>query len=104
MASDSDWGLERISTKKLAILFGLAFAAAIFMIQFIQGFPIKDLFQSAKTEVVTVSIKQDQTCVVTPSDEHPREIPNCSFQKGQNLTITYSPSSASIISYQAINK
>ena len=34
---------ERISTKKLAILFGLAFLGAFMVIQMVQGFPLADL-------------------------------------------------------------
>ena len=102
-SSDSS-EFERMSTKKLAILFGLAFAGAIFLIQFIQGFPIKDLFQPTKTEIVTVTTKYDQTCIVTPSDERPREVHECQYSKGQNLTVTYSPSSAAITLQRSVNK
>ncbi|MEO9319286.1 MAG: hypothetical protein ABI361_01300 [Nitrososphaera sp.] len=105
MSYDADSsGFERISTRKLAIMFGLMFAAAIFFIQFIQGFPIKDLFQSAKSEVVVVSSKSDQTCLVTPSDERPRQIQGCTYSVGDNVTITYNPSSAAIISHKLAPK
>ena len=105
MSFDSD-SIEfgKMSTKKLAILFGLVFAGAILLIQFIQGFPIKDLFQGSRTEVASISAKYDQTCIVTPSDERPREIHNCPYTEGENLTITFNPNSAEILTYSNTTK
>ena len=100
-AADSSDGM---STKKLAILFGLAFAGAILVIQMVQGFPLKDLFQPSKTEVVSVSTRLNNTCIVTPSDERPREITNCTYSIGDNITITYNPTSAVISSSHLSSK
>ena len=93
---------ERISTKKLAIIFGLALAGGIFLIQFIGGFPLKDLFQPAVRETVQVKIKDGSTCIVEPSDQRPREIHNCSYNIGENITVTYRQSSSAIESHSPV--
>ena len=55
----------RISTKKLAILFGLAFFGAFMFIQMIQGFPLAEiLFRQTVTEEVNVKIKQEDICII----------------------------------------
>ena len=43
MGYESDSELGRMSTKKLAILFGLAFLGAFMLIQVIQGFPLAEI-------------------------------------------------------------
>jgi hypothetical protein len=81
---------EKISTKKLAILFGLAFLGAFIVIQMIQGFPLRDLiFRRTITEDVRVSIKQGDICVVEPADNTPKDIDACSYNIGDLLTVTY---------------
>lgn len=81
---------EKISTKKLAILFGLAFLGAFMVIQMIQGFPLADLlFRHTITEEVRVSIKQGDICVVEPADNTPKNIDDCSYNMGDLLTVTY---------------
>jgi hypothetical protein len=63
---------ERISTKKLAILFGLLFLGAFMVIQMVQGFPLADLlFRQTTTEQVNVSLKQEDVCVVEAADGQP---------------------------------
>lgn len=96
--SDSS-NFERISTKTLAILFGLAIAGGILLFQFIGGFPLKDLFQPPIKEVVQVKIKTGSVCVVEPSDQRPRQIQNCPYNVGDRLDITYRISSDKIDSY-----
>jgi hypothetical protein len=91
----------KISTKKLAILFGLAFFGAFMLIQMTQGFPLKDIiFRQQVTEEVQVKIKQASICVVEPSDEQPREIKDCPYDVGDKLIITYSKNGAGIDSYR----
>jgi hypothetical protein len=81
---------EKISTKKLAILFGLAFLGAFMVIQMIQGFPLADLlFRHTIAEDVRVSIKQGDICVVEPADNTPKSIEACSYKTGDLLTVTY---------------
>lgn len=81
---------ERISTKKLAILFGLAFLGAFMVIQMIQGFPLAQLlFRQTVTEEVRVSIKQGDTCVVEPADRQPKSIEGCPYNVGDILIVTY---------------
>lgn len=88
-ASDSS-EFERMSTRKLAILFGLAFFGAFMVIQMIQGFPLVALFtRQTVTEEVVVSIKQSDVCVVEPADQQPKEIRQCPYNKGDMLVVTY---------------
>lgn len=88
-ASDSS-EFERMSTRKLAILFGLAFFGAFMVIQMIQGFPLLALFtRQTVTEEVVVSIKQSDVCVLEPADGQPKEIRQCTYDKGDMLIVTY---------------
>jgi len=91
-----------MSTKKLAILFGLAFFGAFLLIQMLQGFPLKDvIFRQQLTEEVQVVIKNEEgTCIVEPSDGQPRDIPNCQYNEGDTLIITYTKNGAGIDSYR----
>lgn len=91
---------EKISTKKLAILFGLAFLGAFMVIQMIQGFPLADLlFRHTITEEVRVSIKQGDICVVEPADNTPKNIDDCSYNMGDLLTVTYFNGSTNLESH-----
>ena len=81
---------ERMSTKKLAILFGLAFFGVLMIIQVIQGFPLLQLFtRQLVTEEVSVSIKNGDACVVEPADRQPKEIQPCLYDEGDVLVVTY---------------
>ncbi len=81
---------ERMSTKKLAILFGLAFFGALMGIQMLQGFPLARLFtRQTVTEEVPVSIKIGNACVVVPADGQPKEIQQCTYNEGDVLVVTY---------------
>jgi hypothetical protein len=90
----------RISTKKLAILFGLAFLGAFMVIQMIQGFPLAELlFRQTVTEDVKVSIKQEDVCVVEPADGQPKSIEGCAYNIGDTLTVTYYEGSTKVESH-----
>jgi hypothetical protein len=90
----------RISTKKLAILFGLAFLGAFMVIQMIQGFPLAELlFRQTVTEDVKVSIKQEDVCVVEPADGQPKSIQGCVYEIGDTLTVTYYERSTKVESH-----
>jgi len=92
---------ERMSTKKLAIMFGLAFFGAFMLIQMVQGFPLKDIiFRQQITEEVKVTIKQAGVCIVEPSDNEPREIHDCPYNVGDTLIITYTKNGAGIDSHR----
>ena len=81
---------ERMSTKKMAILFGLAFFGVFMIIQMIQGFPLAELFtRQTVTEEVAVSIKNGDVCVVEPADGQPKEIRQCTYDEGDVLVVTY---------------
>jgi hypothetical protein len=91
---------ERISTKKLAILFGLAFLGAFMVIQMIQGFPLAALlFRQTVTEEVNVSIKQGDVCVVEPADLTPKSIEGCPYNIGDTLIVTYYEGSTKVESH-----
>ena len=79
-----------MSTKKLAILFGLAFFGAFMVIQMIQGFPLAQLFtRQTVIEEVSVSIKNGDVCVVEPRDGQPKDIQGCTYNQGDILIVTY---------------
>ena len=99
-ASDSS-EFERMSTKKLAILFGLAFIGAFMVIQMIQGFPLAGLFtRQIVTEEVSVLLKNGNVCVVEPSDGQPKDIHQCPYEKGDILVVTYYQGNIKLESYR----
>ena len=89
-ASDSS-EFERMSTKKLAILFGLAFFGAFMVIQMIQGFPLAELFtrQVVTGEVQVLTKNGEGVCVIETPDERPKEIQGCTYNEGDTLFVTY---------------
>jgi hypothetical protein len=92
---------ERMSTRKLAILFGLAFFAAFMLIQMIQGFPLASLFtRQTVTQEVVVSLKQGDVCVVEPPDRQPKEIRQCPYNVGDMLVVTYYEGSTKVESHR----
>ena len=94
----------RISTKKLAILFGLAFLGAFMVIQMLQGFPLAELlFRQTVTEEVKVSIKQEDVCVVEPADGQPKSIQQCPYNLGDTIVVTYYKGSTKVESH-SLNK
>lgn len=101
MSFDSDSSLfEKMSGKKLATLFGLAFFGAFMLIQMVQGFPLRSLFiKETVTEEVDVTIKQGNVCVIETAD-HPREIQNCTYNVGDHLIVTYNKDRAGIESHR----
>jgi hypothetical protein len=92
---------ERISTKKLAILFGIAFLGAFMVIQMVQGFPLAQLlFRKTVTEEVKITIKQGDVCVVEPTDRTPKSIEGCPYNIGDTLFVTYYEGSTNVESYR----
>jgi hypothetical protein len=100
--SDSDSSeFAKISTKKLAILFGLAFFGAFMLIQMIQGFPLAEiLFRHTITEEVKVSIKQADVCIIEPSDGQPKSIQGCAYNINDPLVVTYYNGSTNVESHR----
>ena len=105
MAYESDSSeFARISTKKLAILFGLAFFGAFMLIQMIQGFPLGEiLFRQTVTEVVNVLIKQGDVCVIETPDGQPKSIQSCPYNLDDPLIVTYYEGSTNVESHR-LNK
>jgi hypothetical protein len=79
---------QGIDGKKLVIIFALAIIGAIFFIQFLFGFPLKELVREDVKEEAKVITKNDSICVIETSD-HPRSISDCKYQIGDLLTVTY---------------
>jgi hypothetical protein len=91
---------EKISGKKLALLFGLIFFGAFMLLQTILGFPIRDLFiKETITEEVEVVIKDGSDCIVEATD-HPRRISDCPYDEGDIVIVTYNRDNAGIISHR----
>lgn len=104
MGYESDDGgmFAKTSGKRLAILFGLAFFGAFVLLQIVWGFPLWNVFfKETVTEKVAVTIKNGNICVVEPSDNIPRNIDDCKYNKGDQLIITYSKSRSGIESYRS---
>ena len=79
---------QGIAGKKLVIIFVLAISGAIFFVQFLFGFPLKELVRENVKEEAKVITKNDSICVIETSD-HPRTISDCKYQIGDLLTVTY---------------
>ena len=88
-----------MSGKKLAILFIIALIGAIVFIQVLFGLPFLDIFRRDITEDATVIIKNNNSCVVETSD-HPRNIENCPYDKGDVVTVTYREGTQPITQHQ----
>lgn len=98
--SDDSSEFAKMSTKKLAILFGLAFFGAFMVIQMIQGFPLAQLLsrQTVAEEVVVV-IKQEDVCVVETKDGQPKDIRGCPYNIDDRLSVTYYEGSTKLESH-----
>jgi hypothetical protein len=88
-----------MSPKILAVI---TIVAGILIVFFISGFQILTVFSPGITEEVIVSIKQNGLCIVDASDSIPREIPNCPYEKGEQIVITYKPQQPSIDSHRPV--
>lgn len=98
--SDDTSEFGRMSTKKLAVLFGLAFFGAFMAIQMIQGFPLAELFsRQTVTEEVSVDIKQENVCVVEPSDRQPKRIEDCPYDLNDRIIVSYYAGSTKVESH-----
>jgi hypothetical protein len=98
--SDDTSEFGRMSTKKLAILFGLAFFGAFMVIQMIQGFPLAALLsRQTITEEVVVNIKQADVCVVEPSDRQPKRIEDCPYDLNDRVIISFYEGSTKVESH-----
>ena len=86
-----------LSPKILAVLFVIAGIVVVFMLM---GGSLTQLFSGSIEEVVSVQIKQGNTCVVEASDGVPRSIDNCPYELGDNLTISYKQGIPSIESHK----
>jgi hypothetical protein len=85
------------------ILAVIIIAAGVILVFAFSGFQVRNLFAPAITEDATVTIKgSDGTCVVEGSDRVPRNIPNCPYNKGDTISITYKPQQPSIEKHSLI--
>jgi hypothetical protein len=91
---------SHMSGKKLAALAILIIIGAIFGVQVLFGFPLKDLIRKEVTDEAKVVIKDDHgICIVEASDRQPRSIPNCQYKVGDILVVTFKEGTAPIERY-----
>jgi hypothetical protein len=93
-------GLQDIALWKLAILFVVAGAVIILALL---GSSARNLFSDAITEQVAVKLKNDNDCIVEPSDGIPRVISNCKYNVGDNLSVAYKPKQPTLERYELLN-
>ncbi len=91
---------QDISMKKLAIII---IAAGVIVVFVLSGFQARNVFAPSVTEEAQVSIKQGTTCVVEGSDRVPREIPNCPYNQGDTVSITYKPQQPAIERHELVS-
>jgi hypothetical protein len=88
--SDSDPPIySGMPGKKLGILVGVIALGSFFAVQAMFGFPIKDLVRNEVTEESKVEA----------SDHQPRGIPNCPYNAGDTLIVTFKKGTAPIEKY-----
>ena len=103
MSYDVDYNDEHaISMRSLVLLFAAGAVAAFIVLAFFV-FPISNLIRQEVTEVVTVMIRTDSTCVVEGSDSRPRTIENCSYNVGDSVTISYKEGTVPILRHSRAN-
>jgi hypothetical protein len=92
---------SQMSGKKLAALAIIIIIGAIFGVQALFAFPLKDLIRKEVTSDAKVVIKDDvhKTCIVEASDRIPRSILNCPYQVGDTLVVTFKEGTAPIEKY-----
>jgi hypothetical protein len=88
-----------MSPKILAIVF---IGGGILLVFALSGFQITQLFSPGITEEVAVSFKQGGSCVVEASDGIPREIPNCPYEEGESIIITYKSQQPLVESHRTV--
>ncbi|HEX7033381.1 MAG TPA: hypothetical protein VF172_10310 [Nitrososphaera sp.] len=88
---------EGIPMKRLAIFLIAGGVLAVFAIS---GFQARNLFAPSVTEEAQVLIKEVDKCVVEGSDRVPRDIPNCQYNVGDTVLITYKPGQPSIETHE----
>ncbi|HXW12148.1 MAG TPA: hypothetical protein VD694_05250 [Nitrososphaeraceae archaeon] len=66
----------------------------------ISGFQIFTVSAPGITEEVPVILKQNEVCIVEASDDVPRQIDNCPYEQGEQITITYKREQPSIESHR----
>jgi len=99
MSYDIDTGENQgISNKQLALIFGISILG-IFLLFALFITPIQNLFPETITEQVTIISKSNGECVVN-SQDHPRGIPNCNYNIGDKLQITYKYGTVPIETYK----
>lgn len=88
---------QNISLWKLALIF---IVAGVVIILALLGSSAKNLFSESITEDVPVKLRNDNECVVEPSDGIPRVISNCNYVIGDNLSVIYKPKQPALIKHE----
>ena len=71
------------------IMVVIAIAGGILIVFLLSGFQIFTVLAPGITEEVPVILKQNGVCIVEASDDVPRQINNCPYEKGEQIIITY---------------
>lgn len=93
---------SKMSGKKMAAFAIIVIFGAFFGIQALFGFPLlKDLLRKEINDNAKVVIKDSKgNCIVEPSDHQPRSIPNCPYNVGDTLVVTFKEGTEPIEKYQ----
>ena len=84
------------------ILAVIAIAAGVLIVFLLSGFQIFTFLAPGLTEEVPVILKQNGVSIVEASDDVPRQIDNCPYEKGEQIIITYKREQSSIESHRPV--
>jgi hypothetical protein len=82
------------------IMVVIAIAGGVLIVFIISGFQIFTVLAPAVSEEAPVILKQNGVCIVEASDDVPRQIDNCPYEQGEQITITYKREQPSIQSHK----
>jgi hypothetical protein len=82
----------------MVLLFVIAGVVLVFTLM---GGSLTQLLSSSREENVLVQIKESNTWVVEGSDDLPRTIHDCPYQKGDNISISYKQGLPSLEGHRA---
>ena len=82
------------------IMVVIAIAGGVLIVFIISGFQIFTVLAPAISEEAHVILKQNGVCIVEASDDVPRQIDNCPYEQGEQITISYKREQPSIESHR----
>ena len=84
------------------IMVVIAIAGGVLIVFLISGFQILTVLAPGITEEVPVILKQNGVCIVEASDDVPRQIDNCLYEKGEQIIIKYKREQPPIESHRPV--